>query len=154
MLSLRRGVRKIIVDWGRLGGPIEPVPGSHLFFFGLRPPSSVVGGDYETDSHWVGHCMTGAAWETRSRQSPGSHFKSSAYVHRRPSWRADQETISHRVGVWIPSGWAPIEIEGCCRRRPSTANNRPLAQTKMAPEAATVDANYSCLCFLYETYDK
>ena len=31
LLSFARwGLRKIIIDWVRLGGPIEPVPGSHL----------------------------------------------------------------------------------------------------------------------------
>ena len=55
----------IIIDWIRLGCPIEPAPGSHLQFFGLRPPSSVIVGDPKTDSHRVGGVlyMAGAIWE-------------------------------------------------------------------------------------------
>jgi hypothetical protein len=41
----------IIIDWSRLGRPIEPVPGSHFNFifqiFGLQRPSSVPGAHRE-----------------------------------------------------------------------------------------------------------
>jgi len=42
------------IDWIRLGRRFEPVPGSHLFFFDLQPPSCGIGGDQKTDSHRVG----------------------------------------------------------------------------------------------------
>ena len=44
-------------DWYRLGGPIEPVPGSHLFSSAYDSSSGADarrGGEHKTDSHRVG----------------------------------------------------------------------------------------------------
>ena len=49
-------------DCVRLGGPVEPVPGSHLFFFDLQSHHPSRMADQKTDSHRVGHHMAGASW--------------------------------------------------------------------------------------------
>ena len=52
--SAARGSGRSSHDWGRLGGPIDPVPGSYLQFFGLRHPSIGIEGDQEIVGHRVG----------------------------------------------------------------------------------------------------
>ena len=51
------GLRKIIIDRGRPGGPIEPVTGSHLnssAYDSWSKPGAHGGGEHKTDSHRVG----------------------------------------------------------------------------------------------------